>query len=158
MKAINYGTSGVIILELTNIKKEVFEKHPNLGEIVLPVYPNLPEQRLGKFGGYPDGLPQRVEVVWQLANLSPCNVEYRSSNYPAHVRKSDCVWTPIPGQVYRKTIDLVAIRQTPAYQRVGGPVEGSHWVETYTLRLNFNFTDEKLSLEVTNGQTLGMGQ
>lgn len=107
---------------------------------------------IGRFEGYENSLPDKVEVVWQLAKLSDCDYVNPSRESPGHVAKSGCTWTPIEGKVYRKTIDMDVIRSSQAYKRTGSPV-GQGAGSEYTLKILFIFNEGELQVKALNGRT-----
>lgn len=185
----NYGQNGVIVLEMTHF--EPFELVPYKttqasGEEVLndPRVPGLigikrvvdldpdipskyrnPASAFGRFPRYGNSLPDEVEIVWQLAELTECHriVPVRSDETkqelealgykPAeHARKSDCTWHPLPDKIFRKKLDMAAVKASEAYRKTG---TRNHWIagSRYTLRLNLIFIEDQVKLEAANGAT-----
>lgn len=126
-----------------------------------------PASSFGRFPGYRRSLPDEVEVVWQIAELNDCTavvgvspgdtiwpeVEARGYNRPdQHVLKRGCTWRPIPGKIFRKKLDMAAVRASEAYRKTG---TRNQWIggSRYTLRLNLVFIEDRVILEAHNGST-----
>jgi hypothetical protein len=101
-----------------------------------------------------------VEVVWQLANLTDCAYEREARSQikgdpdpTLYVRKIDCTVTPIEGKVFRKTVDLEAIRSSPEGQKAG-TYDGLRVLGAprYVLIINFIFRDEQLEVRTHLGR------
>lgn len=206
---VNYGQYGAIILEIGGHEpfvRKPFKKGdgqggefimdariPGLEDLayVLIREPDFPTDYrdntvgIGQFPRYSRSLPETVEVVWQLADLSECRSVVRpnapvevSPNYPEHakasfeknriefmdqlrakgydpdrlIRKSGCIWSPIAGKIYRKTIDMKAIRQSEAYKQ-SGDSNPDLARSKFVLNLKFVFMDEDLKVEAESRTT-----
>lgn len=138
---------------------------------VVELYPSLPSEyrnpadAFGRFPGYKKSLPRDVEVVWQLAELAQCD-DYgpaladktkdwmREHHYDPeyHRLASRCTWHPLPDKIFRKKLDMAAVRASDAYKRTG---TRNKWVggSRYTLNLALIFNEEQVQLEADNGTT-----
>ena len=68
------------------------------------------------------------------------------------VIKRDCRWILLSNKIYRKKLDMGAIRNSQAYKLTGerNPnVAGSR----YTLKISLAFIDEELHVSLDNGST-----
>lgn len=124
-------------------------------ELVKRLYPSLPSKyrdtaaAFGRFPGKPRSLPDSAEVIWQLAELRECrtNTEAQSEKTVKELKAlgrdpeyhriaSGCTWKPLPDKIFRKTVDLTAIRETDAYKQAHG--------RNFRLNITFEFMDEEL--------------
>ncbi len=136
---INYGRSGVLILQVGDERAEglheYYSKHGVDFPIIRGMYPKIPSEfrdptsAFGRFKGYEDKLPDQVEIVWQLAKLSECKynsppqsdqtikwMREQGFDPDAYVNKYGCNWTPLPGKIFHKQLDMQAIRDSEAYR------------------------------------------
>lgn len=186
---VNYGQNGVIVLEIARHKPWKLEPYYTMGadgqkvlndpkvqglqdlSLVTFQYPSIPSKyrnpadAFGRFPGHPNSLPDKVEVVWQLAKLSKCadygpaqsdkTRKWLSGNGydPSfHTLARGCTWHPIPDRVFRKTIDMNEIKATEAYRRTGS-ANPNRAASRYTLNLKFIFIEDQLKVEADNGAT-----
>ncbi len=125
-------------------------------ELVNRLYPSIPSQyrnpanSAGRFAGHPNSLPDSVEVAWQLAELRECE-RYRAPESPRvqlwlkengftaseHRTAFDCTWHPLPGKVFRKTLNIGALRQSEAYRKAG---------RNARLNITLRFMDEEIEI------------
>ena len=186
---VNHGQNGVIILSMepyqTWVRKPYIttsaagydtEHDPRMPgieglEYVSSIHPSLPSRfrnpanSYGRFPGHERSLPEKIDVVWQLAELSDCDylgpaqasktIEWLEQNgYDPvyHVQARRCVWQPVPDKIYRKSFDMNAIRNTEAYKKTGTP-NFSVSMSRYTLHLTFVFQEDDLILDVDSRTT-----
>ncbi len=152
----NYGNSGIILRQLPVKFNRPVNIHPGIPGVRDDIY------QKGPFKHYPDSLPDQVEVVWQLAALEKCTGVREARSYAPgadpserYTRKTGCTFIPIPGKVFRKTIDLNALLKTPAGQRAGKRVE-PWWSlsgSRYGLIIEFDFRDQQLKVDTYNFTT-----
>jgi hypothetical protein len=150
--------------------------------ILLGRYPSIPSlQRdqanaYGRFVGASNDLPDSVEIIWQLAALSDCKDpsfvrDLRSNGiYPEWIREDldfadslgiavdnlvdqdHCLWSPLSDKVFRRTVDLTAIRSSEAFKRTGQrnpDVTGGR----YTLHLLIYFNEDQVAVRASNRTT-----
>lgn len=171
---VNHGQHGVIVIEFgtygTYVEKEKINvSMPNdepswqvgtrglaATELVTRLYPHIPslfrnpaDSMVIKFPGYERNLPDKVDVAWQLADLSNCSKDLRV--YPGDsmwaevvalgfdpstvVSKSACTWHPLPDKVFRQTIDMAKVRNSDAVKKAGRNVR---------LNITFEFIENEL--------------
>jgi hypothetical protein len=146
--AVNYGDYGVILIA------PLTTRHHRL---ITPGVPGVGQdfRWMGQLEGHPNSLPDEVEVVWQLAELTDCSYEREAKSQikggpdqRLYVRKNDCTVTPIEGKVFRKTVDLAAIRDSPEGQKAG-TYDGLRVLNAprYILGIKLLFRDDQLEVE-----------
>ncbi len=172
---VNHGQHGVIIMKMSYY--EAFEVKPykttsaagleNTHDPRVPglegvrrvahLYPSIPSQfrnpanAFGRFDGHSHSLPDEVEVVWQLAELSNCETSRaaHSENSEKWMRANGfdvefhriafgCTWRPVPARIYRKKVDMEAIRASDAYKKAG---------RNFRLNLTFEFIEGELRVK-----------
>ena len=69
-----------------------------------------------------------------------------------YIRQRDCTWVPIEGAIYRKVVDLKAVRESEAYQRTGkrNPTVA---LSKFVLRLTFVFENDQLEVQAESYTT-----
>lgn len=151
----NYGDYGVIIRDLPVKLNRPVEIEPGIPGVRADIYEK------SCFRGYPNSLPQRVEVVWQLAELADCKevIESRSfldeSDTRVYARRSGCDFIPIKDKVFRNVVDLNKITETEAGKRAGKLVK-PWWTLSrarYGLSVAFEFRDESLEVRALTYRT-----
>ncbi len=168
VEAVNYGQHGVILLNVPvtgdGARDRAFPRTYRLS----PGLPTVADdvRDLGLFENHGNSLPDEIEIVWQIAELSGCETivpaegsvsfekELRKHGYdPAdYIRREGCSWSPIDGAIHRKTFYMEAVRKTAAYRRTGSWYEGIGG-SRYVLRLRFEFRDEEAKLVAYNEAT-----
>ncbi len=188
---LNYGQHGVILLKVGEqegaVRKPYRVKmasgrerwvtnvvYPGLEDIpfVIAMTPTIPSQyrdptsAFGRFKGYENKLPDKVEIVWQLAELKDCddesqikgreptpyNIEKREwlesngFNPDDHVRKSGCTWSPLPGKVFREELDMKAIRDSEAYRQASRGLFGSPF-DRHAMLIELIFQEDQLTVK-----------
>lgn len=101
---------------------------------------------LRRFKGHEWTLPLKVEVIWQLAELSECDVDRVDASYPGGFEKRGCKWTPLPDQIYRKQLNLFPLRGTAAFWKSGLP-NPTTLFSSYSLTVNLIFNEDQLDVE-----------
>lgn len=175
VKAFNFGQNGVLVLEMSHRTAGAIDADRVtrgladglLGRVMIAhLYPSIPSKYwdngvlFGRFEGYDHSLPSEIEVVWQIAELRNCKEEMRATSERGvkelevagysptyHVNKSGCTWIPLPDRIYRKKIDMQAIRDSEAYKnatRRNLLILG----HSHSLRLFFVFQEDQLTVEV----------
>lgn len=152
----NYGSNGIILRQLPVKFNQPVNIEPGVPGVRDDIY------QKGPFKNYPNSLPDQVEVVWQLAETKDCKRVIPSKTHikgdddpHIYISKVSCTFVPIPGKVFRKTIDLKALLKTPAGQRAGKSVE-SWWTlsgSRYGLIIEFDFRDQQLKVDTYNFAT-----
>ena len=173
----NYGHSGVMLLQVGS--RLAYKVHPafEADGVTVPMIrgfdtnvPSLyrnPASYFGRFQGYETSLPEEdVEIVWQLADLTDCEDEYRVSadedRIVENLRGRDfgrsefyirrkCTWTPRPDRVFRQKIDMRAIRNSKEYKKTGR--RNPDAVGRFTLNIKLIFIEERMVVEIGNGAT-----
>lgn len=159
-----------------NKKTELYwdPRTPGIEDVahVTRLYPSIPSKyrnpatAFGRFSDHPKSLPDEIEVVWQLAELKDCKktvgvnpkdtiateIKARGYNPEDHVLKSNCTWAPIPNKIFRKKIDMAAIRASEAYKRTGKSNPGTA-LSRYTFLLRFVFQEDQMTVKAENGTT-----
>jgi len=174
---LNYGENGVILLQVGTA--EAVGPHPayaNVG-VAIPMiaarFPSLPSSyrdpasSFGRFNGYETSLPDSLDIAWQLASLDDCKATVRMDANSESIKKelkgrsygpseyfgkSGCTWRPLSDRIFRRTIDMKALRLSDAYKRTGDrykDVAGSR----YTLNITLIFIEDQVKVEVDNGAT-----
>ncbi len=169
---VNYGRSGVLILQVGEEKAASPHSYFSKVGVPFPVIagrePSMPTKyrdpadSFGYFGGHPNSLPKEVEVVWQLAELSECRkdilitsekskTEVKSLGYdPAnHVVKGSCTWRPMPDKIFRKKLDMRALRKTDEYKRAGDFTWDVLFAR-YRLNLTLVFIEDQVTIKAEN--------
>ena len=175
VKAFNFGQNGVLILEMSSkTPREVSAERMQRANmdglkglmLIAHLYPKIPSKYrdngvlFGRFEGHDHSLPSEIEVVWQLADLRNCKEEKRAQssqvirelqtrgyNPNYHISKRGCTWIPLPDRIYRKKIDMKAIRESEAYKKATRRnllILG----HSHSLRLFFVFQEDQLTVEV----------
>jgi len=133
--------------------------------LIAHIYPIIPSKYwdsgvlFSRFEGYEDRLPKEMEVVWQLAELRDCKTEIPENTEKGmkeiagmgyqpggHVIKSGCTWVPLPNRIYRKKIDMNAIRESEAYKKATRR-DLLIFGHSHSLRLFFVFQEDQLKVE-----------
>jgi hypothetical protein len=151
--AVSYGEYGVILITPVTTRH-----HP----IITPGIPGVGRdfRWMGQLEGYPHSLPDEVEVVWQLADLTDCARVVSSTSLikgdtddHVYTRRSGCTVTPIEGKVFRKTVDLESIRNSPEGQKAGS-YDGLRVLGAgrFILGINFIFRDDQLEVRTHLGR------
>lgn len=169
INAANYGTHGVILLDMP-VTGGFAGKPPHPGLRLSPGIPTVRDDKrwIGRFRNHDQDLPSgNMEISWKLAKLTNCKdivridqgdkMQRRISkagyrNPTSYMRKSNCTWTPIKGKVFHKTLDMDAIRNSEAYKKAGSPypsVQGSKNV----LRILLVFNEDQLEVKTYNAHT-----
>lgn len=191
---VNYGQSGVILLKVGEqvgvVRKSHKEKvsvwdgterwvtikatSPGLEDVafVIAMTPTIPSQyrdptsAFGRFKGYENKLPDKVEIVWQLAELRDCDdesqikgrestpynrekrawLESNGFNPDDHVRKSGCTWSPLPGKVFREELDMQAIRDSEAYRQASRGLFSSPF-DRHVMLIELIFQEDQLTVK-----------
>lgn len=107
---VNDGPGGIILLDIPAADFRDNGKRPD----VVRLRPAKPHQRIfgssDVFSNDAHLFPDEATLIWQLADVSHCDEK------PLY---QGCVFTPIPGKVYRKRLNLKAMRASAAGQLAG---------------------------------------
>lgn len=157
VEASNRGETGVLILQIGDrIPTNLHEHYSTVGvrfPIIAGLRPRLMGRnsvQIGQFQGYEESLPDEVEVVWQLAELVDCIQDDTSS--PSNVEWSSCTWLPDRDRIYRRKLNIGALRETEEFKKTGKSytkVAGSR----YTLRVALVFDGDRVEIIANNATT-----
>lgn len=156
VSAANYGDKGVILLNFPTRLDGLINIRPGIPGVSADIYEK------SYFRGYPASVPDRVEVVWQLANLKDCDEVIPSksrikgdSDPKTYVSKLGCTFVPIEGKTFRRIVDLKPVMQTEAGRKAGKLVN-PWWTLSrarYGLSIAFEFRDEELEVRALSYRT-----
>jgi len=147
----NYGVYGVTFLKFPNTR---------LPPRVEPGTPGVRDDIHFKTSAFYNDhkvIPQgQHEIIWQLNKLSDCKLvrgPYESYDpmYPGmYTSKGLCTWTPIPGKIFRKTIDIHKIAMSNKHaERAGKKDEGFFSMSgRRVMTITFVFIDGKLDMKI----------
>ncbi len=145
----NYGEKGVILKPFPVQYDGITNIRPGIPGVEADIF------KKGYFKGYPNSLPEKVEVVWQLAELKNCRDVVPSTSFVPHTtdtkvytRKEGCEFVPIPGKVFRRVIDLDEVRNSSEAKNAGK--RARDWWSSFSrngLIVEFEFRDEALSVD-----------
>ena len=165
-----YGCSGKFIynVHLANYGKYgiTFIKFPSKG---LPKrrrtgIPGIRADVSGLMGGFNNDryhLPSKpIEIVWQLNELTDCDsvigpYESNDKNYPGMFsRKRGCTWTPLPDKIFRKTIDIEALKKSEHFKRSGKNADGfsliPRFAEKRIMSITLVFRDDEMDVNLSS--------
>ncbi|GAA5218201.1 hypothetical protein ACFSJ3_15130 [Corallincola platygyrae] len=135
---------GVIVTELNTdngneIMQPQFEIRPGIaGTVSQPDWVSLLWLKSKK-------LPDKLEIVWQLAELHDCKHIYKT-------RKRGCRWVPIDAAIFRQELDMEAIKNSKEFQRAG--TRNPNRAGSYFLsNMLFVFKDDHVEVEIYNSST-----
>ncbi|MBV2096133.1 MAG: hypothetical protein AB2660_20955 [Candidatus Thiodiazotropha sp.] len=150
VRAANYGEYGVILKQMDTTMS------------YSRIHPGIPGVRddiavMNRFVGYAKTLPDKVEIEWQLAELSDCkriikhkSFVHKTKDEKIYTRKAGCTWSPLENKVYRKVIDLTEVRQSEDAKMASKTIRiGSK----RSLSIFFVFRDDDLTLSFGSRRT-----
>lgn len=156
VSAANYGEYGVILKHFPTRLDGLVNIRPGIPGVRDDIYEK------GYFRGYPNSVPDQLEVVWQLAELKDCSEVRVAKSYvkgadpdERYTRKSGCTFVPIEDKIFRKTIDLKALMNTESGRRAGKRAK-PWWSlsnSRYGLSIAFEFRDEQLDVKALTYRT-----
>ncbi len=146
---------------------ETYVASPGLEDVafVIAMDPSIPSEfrdptsAFGRFKGYEDKLPDQVEIVWQLAKLSECKynsppqsdqtikwMREQGFDPDAYVNKYGCNWTPLPGKIFHKQLDMQAIRDSEAYRQASRGLFSSPF-DRHVMLIELIFQEDQLTVK-----------
>ncbi len=156
VSAANYGEHGIILKHFPTKLDGLVNIRPGIPGVRADIY------QKGPFKHYPNTLPDKVEVIWQLAETKDCKRVIPSKTHikgdddpHIYISKVSCTFVPIPGKLFRKTIDLTKLLDTPVGQRAGRRT-GPWWTldnSRYGLSIDFEFREDQLTIDTYNYRT-----
>ena len=171
--AVNHGQHGVLLLEFGSYPSHTEQEVANIAvpernpvwvkgtpgligaTFVKRLYPSIPsatrnpaDSMIRRFPGHESWPPQEVQVAWQLAELSNCELNRKAKSTITikelnaigrdpefHRIASHCTWHLLPDKIFRKTVDMKAVMKSPEVKKAG-------W--NARLNLTFEFIEDEL--------------